>query len=118
MWYWGPGASGWAVLADILLNAAFWGLLIWAFVAMLGGARRGRGGSSWYGGYGAYRPEADPERTLALRFATGEIDADEYYRRLAVLRQHCSADGASADGAAADVAGRRPRPGEPGAAMA
>jgi len=87
MWYWGAGANWWALLFGILLNAVFWGLLIWAIVALFGWARHGRS----YGSYGSYAP-SDPERTLAMRFATGEIDADEYYSRLAVLRERRGPD--------------------------
>jgi putative membrane protein len=36
---------------------------------------------------GDSRPERpDPERILAERFATGEIDEEEYHRRLQTLR--------------------------------
>lgn len=33
-----------------------------------------------------WRPAARGEATLAERFAAGEIDADEYHQRLAILR--------------------------------
>jgi putative membrane protein len=36
-------------------------------------------------------PAAEPERLLALRFARGEIDEQEYRSRLAALRDHDSA---------------------------
>jgi putative membrane protein len=38
----------------------------------------------------AQRP-GEPERLLALRFARGEIDEQEYRSRLAALRDHDSA---------------------------
>lgn len=37
----------------------------------------------WYGGAGGHR---DAERVLEERFARGEIDADEFTRRRALLR--------------------------------
>jgi putative membrane protein len=61
---------------------AFWGLVIWGIVALLR-----RPGDS--------RPERpDPERILAERYARGEIDEEEYHRRLQTLR---STNGRSVD---------------------
>ena len=74
MWWahegWGWGA--WTVM--MLGSVAFWGLLIWAVVALV------RGGDA------RPEPKADPEQILAARFAAGEIDDDEYRRRLGALR--------------------------------
>jgi putative membrane protein len=75
---WGMQAwSWWGWLAMSLGMVAFWGLIIWAVVALF----RGLGGS-WRQPEG--RP--DPERILAERFAAGEIDEDEYQQRLTTLR--------------------------------
>jgi putative membrane protein len=55
---------------------AFWGLVIWAVVALFRG---------WDGT--RTRPERpDPEQIPAERFASGEIDEDEYRRYLQTLR--------------------------------
>jgi putative membrane protein len=51
----------------------FWGLVIWAVVAL---ARRPASGQI---------PGVDPRRILQERFAIGEIDEDEYRRRREVL---------------------------------
>jgi putative membrane protein len=45
-------------------------------------------------GGGRRRPDrADPEQTLAERFAAGEIDEEEYHRRLETLRSAHSRPG-------------------------
>ena len=75
MWWahegWGWGA--WTVM--MLGSVAFWGLLIWAVVALV------RGGDA------RTEPRADPRDILASRLATGDIDEDEYRRRLDALRR-------------------------------
>lgn len=59
-----------------LSMVAFWGLIIWGIVAIFRG-------SGWRGP----RPDRrDPKQILAERFAAGEIDEDEYRRRLDVHR--------------------------------
>src|SRR6266702_995356 len=65
---WGMQAwSWWGWLAMSVGMIAFWGLVIWAIVAIFRG-------SDW-----TWR-RPDPERILAERFAAGEIDEDEYQR--------------------------------------
>jgi putative membrane protein len=67
-WSW----SGWVLMTTAMV--AFWALVAWVVVVAIR----------------ASRPPAqyasDPERTLAQRFAAGEIDQDEYRRRLDALR--------------------------------
>ncbi len=72
------GAWGWALMT--LSTIAFWGLLIAGIVAAARLLSEGGG-----------RPDRAPdavtaERVLAERYARGEIDDDEYQRRLQVLR--------------------------------
>ena len=87
MWWW-HGDWGWgAWLAMTVGMLAFWGLLIWGVVTL---AR---------GGIAQREPRTDPEDILAARFAAGEIDEDEYHRRLDTLR--------TARGPAADKVGVR-----------
>jgi putative membrane protein len=75
MWGW-HGWSWWGWLLMTASMVAFWGLIIWGIVAIF----RGFGGS-WR------RPEGrDPEQILAERYANGEIDEEEYHRRLQTLR--------------------------------
>lgn len=63
----------------------FWGLIIAAFVLLLRAFDRPQP-------TGPHRPpwapptQASPEQLLAERFARGEIDEEEYRRRLQVLR--------------------------------
>jgi putative membrane protein len=74
---WGMQAwSWWGWLAMSLGMVAFWGLIIWAVVALFRG----------WGGGRPRQERPDPERILAERFARGEIDEDEYQQRLTTLR--------------------------------
>jgi putative membrane protein len=95
MGYWGLG---------FLTTVIFWGVLIWAVAALWGWARRNRRGPAglgydagpWrgvgpWGGSGPRRDD-DPEQILARRFAAGEIDEDEYRRRLEALHSPQYAD--------------------------
>ena len=75
-WYghpgWGPG--GWIWIASMVL---FWGGLLAAAVYLI----RRRPAAAATGGAGT----GPAEMTLAERYARGEIDAEEYRRRQAVL---------------------------------
>ncbi|RSN43843.1 hypothetical protein DMH12_32115 [Streptomyces sp. WAC 04229] len=65
----------------ILLFPLFWALVIGAGVTLL---RR----TVWRGRRGPGRPTVEddsPITVLGHRFASGEIDEDEYWRRLSVL---------------------------------
>jgi putative membrane protein len=64
------GFSGMGMLFGLVLTVGFWGLLIWGGVALYRTLAGSRGA----------------EETLTRRFARGEIDEDEYHRRLDVLR--------------------------------
>ena len=74
MWWWhqGWGWGGWLLM--VLGNLVFWVLLVWAVVALVRGAGNGQ------------RSDTDPEGILAARFAAGEIDDEEYRRRVDALR--------------------------------
>lgn len=88
MWWW-HGDWGWgAWLAMTVGMLVFWGLFIWGVVWLARGGMAQR-----------ERP-ADPEQILAARFAAGEIDEDEYQRRLDTLR--------TARGATSEKVGARP----------
>ena len=77
-WYghpgWGPG--GWIWIASMVL---FWGGLLAAAVYLI----RRRPTAAATGGAGT----GPAEMALAERYARGEIDAEEYRRRQAVLRE-------------------------------
>lgn len=68
-WSWG----GWLLMTASMV--AFWALVAWVIVVAI---RTGRSSTP---------PAPDPERILAERFAAGEIDDDEYQRRLEGLRR-------------------------------
>lgn len=85
MMWWGPGdeVTGWGWAAMSISMVLFWGLLILGGVLLV----RALNGSS--GGQEApTRPT--PEQVLAERFAHGEIDEEEYRRRLDTLRTSSS----------------------------
>ena len=73
-WWW-PGA---------LFMALFMAMCMVMMLRMMGSG--GHEGSHVHASDGT-RAGARPERILAERLARGEIDADEYERRLAVLRR-------------------------------
>lgn len=79
--YWNDdGMSGWGYGLMILNMLLFWGLVIAGIVFLvryLGGNRQ----------IGTGRDAANAERILAERFARGEIDEDEFQRRVHVLRR-------------------------------
>ena len=78
MMYWtNHDLSGWGWVAMMLSMVVFWGLLITLAVVLVRGLNRTAGPAD--------APRPSPERLLAERFARGEIDEDEYRRRLATL---------------------------------
>jgi putative membrane protein len=78
-WY-GHGIGGWGYALTAIITILFLGAVIAGIVALV--RYLGRGGQP----PGA-RPSAQaPEQLLAERFARGEIDEDEYRRRLTALR--------------------------------
>lgn len=66
-WSWG----GW--LAMTLSMVVFWGLVVWAIVAIFRPGHRSGG-------------RRDAEQILAEQFAAGQIDEQEYLSRLETLR--------------------------------
>jgi putative membrane protein len=71
--------GGWSMALWGLSSVAIWGLLVVGVVALL-----------WYGtgsgGSAQASPPASAQELLAQRYARGEIDEDEYTRRLRVLQ--------------------------------
>lgn len=89
MWYDGGwGLGGWFVMAISMV--LFWALVIAGIVALVRYLTASQHGhlsgppSSGEPGWGSRRAED----LLAERFARGEIDEDEYKRRLTLLREH------------------------------
>ncbi|WP_454850079.1 SHOCT domain-containing protein [Promicromonospora soli] len=78
MMYWGSDMGGWGYALMALNMVVFWGLLIGGIVLL----------ERYLGGRHRQPPPpatADPKQLLAERFARGEIDEDEYRKRLQVL---------------------------------
>jgi putative membrane protein len=73
---WHGGMSGWGVALMTLSTALFWVLLAAGIVAVV--RYTGRGGQD-------STPRPTPRDVLDDRFARGEIEDDEYRRRLHVL---------------------------------
>lgn len=73
--YGGMGWTGWLLMT--LAMVAFWGLVVYAVIAI---TRSDRPGATHEDPL-----RQDPVRILEQRFARGEIDEDEYRRRRAVL---------------------------------
>lgn len=78
-WMDGWGWGGWVLMCVVMVS--FWAVVITAIVL---GIRYpvGSGGAS--GGSPRYEPPR-PKDVLAGRFARGEIDQDEYRRRMTLL---------------------------------
>lgn len=66
-WHW----SWWAWTVMTLAMLAGWGALFWLLAGL--------------GRHGTTQPADSPEEVLAGRLASGEIDVDEYQRRIDVL---------------------------------
>jgi putative membrane protein len=78
MMYYG-GTGGWAMAFMVVGNLLIWALLIGGIVLLVRYFGRGGQASAPVGG------SPLPQQLLAERFARGEIDEDEYKRRLTVL---------------------------------
>ncbi|MFI9048464.1 SHOCT domain-containing protein [Streptomyces sp. NPDC053427] len=88
MFWYDHGAGGWGWFAMTVGMVLFWALVVTAGVLLFralartappGGEHTGRRGDRPPGG-------PTPEQILAERYARGEIEDEEYRRRLATLR--------------------------------
>lgn len=88
MFWYGHGGGAWGWFAMSVGIVLFWALVITVgvllFRALARSAPSGGEHTRW-GGDGAPRG-ASPEQILAERYARGEIEDEEYERRLATLR--------------------------------
>ena len=80
MWWYGNGISGWGMALMMIGNVLFWAVIILGGVALV---RYLMGDRSTV----ATDARPTPEQLLAERFARGEIDEQEYRRRLDTLTQ-------------------------------
>ncbi len=84
MWHHGYGGWGWGSwILTAMVMTLFFALVITAIVA----AVRYLVGPGHHHGPAA-APGRRPEDILAERFARGEVDDEEYRRRIALLREH------------------------------
>ncbi|MFF4350049.1 SHOCT domain-containing protein [Streptomyces sp. NPDC001530] len=81
MYWYHDGMTGWGWFAMSLSAIVFWALLVGAGILLFRALNRAQKEPHTPGAVGS------PEQVLAERFARGEIDEDEYRRRLAVLRE-------------------------------
>lgn len=86
MYWYGHGMSGWGWFGASLGMIVFWALIITVLVLLFRGLGRSTPGGPRNV---ASRTTPSAEELLAERFARGEIDEDEYQRRLHVLRSTC-----------------------------
>ena len=86
MMFWYDGnMSGWGWFGMSLGMIVFWGLIITAFVLLFRALSRPAPGGPHDVTPGAPPTPPSAEQLLAERFARGEIDEEEYQRRLRVL---------------------------------
>ncbi|WP_328690313.1 SHOCT domain-containing protein [Streptomyces phaeochromogenes] len=85
-WYNNHDISGWGWFGMSLGMVVFWGLLITAFVLLFRALNRPPEHTGASAPPPAPPASSTPEQLLAERFARGEIDEEEYQRRLEVLR--------------------------------
>ncbi|WP_411122558.1 SHOCT domain-containing protein [Streptomyces sp. x-19] len=97
MWFWygHGGGGGWGWFAATVGMVLFWALVITVGVLLFralsrsgpaGDGEPGRGHPGWHPAGPPPGGPPDAERILAERYARGEIEDEEYQRRLAVLR--------------------------------
>lgn len=85
MFWYGHDVGGWGWFATSLSMIIFWALIITGIVLLFRSPGRGSDRGDRTGAAPpAERPSA--ETLLAERFARGEIDEEEFQRRLATLR--------------------------------
>ena len=75
MWGWDGGGGWWAMGLGVIVWLVVVVLAVWLVVRLV--SQRPSGGSV-----------ESAEELLRRRFASGEIDAEEYDRRLAILKRH------------------------------
>jgi len=83
MMYWGNGMGGWGMVLMTFSGLLFWGLIITGIVLLV--RSMGRVGQPGSAATQTPTQTPTPQQVLADRFARGEIDEDEYTRRLQVL---------------------------------
>ena len=91
MFWYGNHMGGWGWGLMTFSSIVFWALVVFVIVLLVRHfsrtGQRPPGGPAGYGPPGpGHGPASGPEQVLAERYARGEIDEEEYHRRLATLR--------------------------------
>ncbi|MFF4209541.1 SHOCT domain-containing protein [Streptomyces sp. NPDC001796] len=86
MFWYGHGMNGWGWFVMSIGTLLFWALLIILGVLLFRALVRPTPPGGWHGTWQKTPPGSGPEQILAERYARGEIDDEEYHRRLATLR--------------------------------
>jgi putative membrane protein len=80
MWWYGDGdTNAWGYVLMTVSMIPFWALVIYGVIWLVRSSGRDDR---------TFGPTVTPEDVLAERFARGEIDEEEYRRRLETLRSH------------------------------
>ncbi|WP_274917200.1 SHOCT domain-containing protein [Streptomyces sp. WZ-12] len=93
--HWSGGGPGpWILFVPLVWAAAAFGVVT---LLRRAGWRRGGPGRAFRGPWSGARPAGGgdaptPIAVLGRRFAAGEIDEEEYWRRLSVLEEHFGAN--------------------------
>ena len=83
MFWYGNGMSGWGYVLMTVSMVLFWALVIAGVVALVRYL-----GRDTQAAFTSPPQRHTPEQVLAERFARGDIDEEEYSRRLDTLRDH------------------------------
>lgn len=92
MYWYGHGMTGWGYALMAVSTVVFWGLAIFGVLVLARSVGRSSPRRRFLS---TGRPA--PEELLAERFARGEIDDDEYHRKLDTLRRHADRSPTSRD---------------------
>ncbi|MFI2205564.1 SHOCT domain-containing protein [Streptomyces sp. NPDC020192] len=87
MFWYGHGMNGWGWFVMLLGTVLFWVLIIAVGILLFRALARPARPGAEYHTWQRTPPVSGPEQILAERYARGEIDEEEYRRRLATLRE-------------------------------
>ncbi|MGW2651003.1 SHOCT domain-containing protein [Streptomyces sp. NPDC001393] len=86
MFWYGHGMNGWVWFMMSLGTLLFWALIIVVGVLVFRALARPTPPGREHHPWPQTPPGSGPEQILAERYARGEIDEEEYHRRLTTLR--------------------------------
>ncbi|KRV50731.1 hypothetical protein AQ490_15030 [Wenjunlia vitaminophila] len=86
MFWYSHDMNGWGWFAMLISMVVFWALIITVGVLIYRASTRSAPSGTGPTGWHRTSPPGSPEQVLADRYARGEIDDEEYHRRLNTLR--------------------------------